>query len=141
MSSIKELVTCFCAVSVMCGAFNLLAGKTLEKSFKYILALIFLCVVVSSFTKMDLKFNFKKSTVTASYSQSVIDMSEYQTEYIIGELLNKNNIKYTEISATAYKLSDGSIVINEIKLIGVDNISLAEELILNSNVTKTVKFE
>ena len=141
MSTIKELVTCFCAVSVMCGAFNLLAGKTLEKSFKYVLALIFLCVIVSSITKIDINFNFKKAKETLLESQGVIDMSEYQAEYIIGELLNKNNIKYTEILATAYKLSDGSIVINEIKLIGVDNIPKAEELILNSNVTKTVKFE
>ena len=141
MSGVKEIVTFFCAVSVMCGAFNLLSGKTLDKSFKYILALIFLCVIVSSFTKADFKFTLPKSVTAANTDNNVIAMSNYQAEYIIGELLEENNIKYTKISCSANKLEDGGIVINEIVLSGVTEKEEAKALILNLKVTKTVKFE
>lgn len=141
MSGVKEIVTFFCAVSVMCGAFNLLSGKTLNKSFKYILALIFLCVIVSSFTKADFKIILPKSTTTAATSESVIAMSEYEAEYLIRALLDESQIKYTKIKAYANKLEDGGIVINEIVLSGVTEKEKARALILNSKVTKTVKFE
>lgn len=141
MSAIKELVAFFCAASVMCGAFNILAGKTLEKSFKFVLALIFLCIVVSAITNLNVDFKLPERVTATAKSDNVIALSEYEAEYLTGEFLNENGINYTKIKATANKIEDGGIVINEIKISGATDTKRAEELILNSGICETVKFE
>lgn len=141
MSGIKEIVAFFCAASIMCGAFNILAGKTLEKSFKYILALIFLSVIISSFAKFDINFKFPKSVSAVTKSDNVLAMSSYQAEYIIRSLLDEKNIKYTKIQSVANKDENGGIVINEIIISGAEEPEKIKELILNLNITATVKFE
>ena len=141
MSGITEIVAFFCAASVMCGAFNILAGKTLEKSFKFVLALIFLSIMVSSFAKVDFKLNIPKSVSAIAESENVLALSSYQAEYIIRSLLDEKNIKYTKISVLANKEEDGGIVINEILVSGAEETETIRELILNLNITETVKFE
>ena len=141
MSTVKELAIFFCAVSVMCGAFNLLAGKTLEKSFKYILALIFLSVMVSAIANLDINFSLKTNASAIKENQNVIAMSSYQAEYLIGEVLSKTNIKYSKISAKANKEEDNGIVINEIIISGASDVELARSVILDLGICETVKFE
>lgn len=141
MSTVKELAIFFCAVSVMCGAFNLLAGKTLEKSFKYILALIFLSVMVSAIANLDINFSIKTNANAIKENQNVIAMSSYQAEYLIGEALSKTNIKYSKISAKANKEEDNGIVINEIIISGASDVELARSVILDLGICETVKFE
>ncbi len=141
MSGIKEIVAFFCAASIMCGAFNILAGKTLEKSFKYILAIIFLSVIVSSFSKFDLTFEFPKSVSAVAESENVLAMSSYQAEYIISAILDENKIKYTKIRSVANKDENGGIVINEIIISGAEEPEKIKEIIQNLNIMATVKFE
>lgn len=141
MSTVKELAIFFCAVSVMCGAFNLLAGKTLEKSFKYVLALIFLSVMVSAITNLDVNFSIKRNATATKEDQRVIEMSSYQAEYLTGEILNKMNIKYSKISAKANKVEGTGIVINEIIIKDASDVELARTTIIDSGICETVKFE
>lgn len=141
MSTVKELAIFFCAASVMCGAFNLLAGKTLEKSFKYVLALIFLSVMVSAIANLDINFKVQTNASTTVQEENVIEMSSYQAEYLTGQLLNKMNIKYSKISAKANKVEDTGIVINEIIISGASDVELARTIIIDSGICETVKFE
>jgi len=141
MESIRDLAACFCAASVMCGAFSLLAGKTLEKSFKYILALIFLSITVSAVTNFEFSLKIPTSASVSTQKESVINMSKYQAEYLTGELLKQNGINFKKIEASANKLKDGGIVINEIKIIDATETDRAREIILKSGICETVKVE
>ena len=141
MAPIRELAAYFCAASVMYGAFSLLAGKTLEKSFKFILALIFLSITVSAVTNFEFSLKFPTSVSVSTRNESVINMSKYQAEYLTGELLKQNGINFKKIEASANKLKDGGIVINEIKIIDATETERAREIILNSGICETVKVE
>lgn len=141
MSTIKELAIFFCAASVMCGAFSLLAGKALEKSFKYILALIFLSIMVSAVTNFD--FSFKMPTISnvSTENEAALQLSGYQAEYLTGQLLKENGINFTRVEAFANKIEDGGIVINEINIYGATDVDKAREIICSLGICETVNFE
>ena len=125
----------------MCGAFGLLSGKTLEKSFKYILALIFLSVMVSAVVNFD--FSLKMPTVSEEKieNEGVLNLSNYQAEYLTGVLLNENGINFSRIEAFTNKLDDGSIVINKINIYGATDTEKACQVISNFGICETVDFK
>lgn len=141
MTTVKELAIFFCAASVMCGAFGLLAGKTLEKSFKYILALVFLSVMVSAVTNFNFSFKMPVSASNETQNETALNLSSYQAEYLTGVLLNENGIIFSGVEAFANKVEDGGIVISKINIYGATETEKARQIILDSGICETVNFE
>lgn len=118
MDSVREIALTFCAAAVFTSALSLIYGKTLEKSGRYIIALILICSVIGAVAKGDFDFSLPSNETALEESEAVAAMCEYQAEYLIADILRESGIAFENISAKATKKEDGSIIINEIELEG-----------------------
>ncbi len=120
MEKIREIALAFCAVSVFSAAAGLLRGRSLIKSGKYIVGLVFICVLITCFK--DFSFSLEGVEADSAYvEQGDISLSRYGAEYLVAEVLRKNSILFTEIAAEATKTDSGDIIINEITVYGAED--------------------
>lgn len=140
MESIRDIALTFCATSVFTAALTLLNGKVLEKSGRYIIALIMLCSVIGSLQKADFRLDLPESTPASEETVQEISLSEYQAGYLVGQILKKSSVNFTNISAKATKNEDGSIVINEIVIEGVKDMESAASVLSASGIDCRVIF-
>ena len=119
MDKIKEIVLAFCAVSVFSAAAGILNGKSLAKSGRYIIGLVFICALIACFKDSDFSIEIPENAV-ADYSENYA-LYEQNAEYLIAELLKENSITFKEISSTATKNESGDIVIKEITICGAED--------------------
>ena len=118
MDSVREIALTFCASAVLTSAFGLLTARTLEKSGRYITALILLCSVIGAIAKGDFNFSLPTTASTSAQQQTVLPVCEYQAQYTIADILNSKGVIFENITAKATKSEDGSIIINEIEIEG-----------------------
>lgn len=141
MDSVREIALIFCSVSVLTAALSLLSGNALNKSMKYITALILLCSVVGgiSETVFDLDFNIDVSAETST--GTALSLSEYQAEVLIEQILKESTVEFSNISARATKMEDGGIIISEVTIKGVDNRDAAKTALEERGIDCMVIFE
>lgn len=141
MDSVREIAIIFCAAAVLSGAVNFLVGGTMQKSVKYITALILLVSVTAGIVRADWDFEISDFAETDSVEAAAeVSLCEYQAEYMIKEIFDKNAVEYKEIQTEATKLEDGSIIINEITVKGADNKEKAAELLASLGIDCRVVF-
>lgn len=122
MNSVKEIALSFCASAVFCAGVGVLNGKVLQKSGRYIIALILLCSVIGTIASADFSLGVLPENVPAlEQSETAEDLSGYSAEYLIASLLKEKGISFEKISAKVTKNEGGSIVISEITVIGAEN--------------------
>ncbi len=122
MDSVKEIVLTFCATTVFLAVINTLGGSSLEKSKRYIIALVMLCAILGSVAGARFDFSLPDHFESEiAISDSAEEFSVYQAEYLISELLRKSDLKFEKVLAKATKTEENSIVINEITLIGAED--------------------
>ena len=117
METVREVAFGFCVTAVMAAAVGLLCGNKLEKSMRYIVSLTLICSVLSVALGKRLDF-FADAEQQTVIEYDTLPLYEYQAEYIVADLLNKEGIKFENVTAVATKNEDGSIVINEIEISG-----------------------
>ena len=119
MDKIREIALAFCAVSAFSAAAGLFRGKSLAKSGKYIIGIVFICALISCFKNTEISFDLpsgSKPSVTEELS-----LAEQGAEYLLSEALFKNSVNFDEISAKATKNGEGDIIITEITVFGADD--------------------
>lgn len=141
MGTVKEIALVFCATAVLLSGVSLLGSGALEKSKRYIIALVLLCSVLGSVVGADFDFTLPDLTNTEASANLSENMSAYQTEYLVAQLLNDAKIKYQKITAKANKNQDGSIIITEITVSGVEDEERAREAILSVGIDCRVAFD
>ncbi len=119
MDKLREIALAFCAVSVFSAAAGLLRGKSLLKSGKYIIGLVFICALISCFKDASFRVEMPESSFS-QYSESTA-LSCQGAEYLVAEVLKENFKNFSKISVTATKNDDGDIIINEITVYGADD--------------------
>ncbi len=119
MDKIRELALAFCAVSVFSAAAGLFRGKSLIKSGKYIIGIVFICAVISCFKDTEISFDLPETVEPASSEE--LALSEQGAEYLLAEALRKNSVNFGEISAKATKNETDDIIITEITVFGTDD--------------------
>ena len=142
MNSVREIAAMFCGAAVLSAAVLVLAPSSLNSSSKYITALIMLCVLVSGIARGNFSFdfsNFNNNAQTAASTEA--KLSQYQAEYLVGELLSGKGVEYRNISAKATKSEDGSIIISEIKIEGTNDKGGVDEVLSSAGIDCRVVFE
>ena len=142
MNSVREIAAMFCGAAVLSAAVLVLAPSSLNSSSKYITALIMLCVLVSGIARGNFSFdfsNFNNNAQTAASTEA--KLSQYQAEYLVGELLSGKGVEYRNISAKATKSEDGSIIISEIKIEGANDKGGVDEVLSSAGIDCRVVFE
>lgn len=140
MNSIREIALTFCAAAVFTAALGMLNGRALQKSGRYIIALILLCSVIGAVANQGFSFDFAVETSTAKQNTAQISLCEYQAEILIGEILQKGGIGFQNITANATKSGDGSIIINEIEIETDDPQNKALEVLTEQGIDCKVVF-
>ncbi len=140
MDKIKEIVLCFVGTAVFCSAVGMLCGRVLEKSTKYIIALVMLCSIVSVIFSSGFSFSAALPQTEEVPVYEDISLYEYQAEYLVGNLLSDAGINYSDIRACANKSKDGSIIISEIILSGVSDSSAAKQIIQKEGIDCRLSF-
>ena len=117
MDGIREITVIFCGAAVMAAALRLLCGNRLEKSGRYIGALIMRSAIVSGIAGARVDLSLPDASAATS-EDTALAISEYQAEALVTALLNEQNVAYGKVLATATKSDEGGIIINEIKIEG-----------------------
>ena len=138
METIKVFVTVFCTCAVMVGGMKLLLGGALEESGKYILALILVVTTVGALTKINISIKTDKWEIEQQSENNAEALITYETEYLIKELFNSNNISYKKIEVKTTKSQEGGIVISEVIIYEGEPEQKAKELILNNQIAPKV---
>ncbi len=142
MNSVKEIALCFCATAVFCAGISILNGKVLEKSGRYIMALIILCSIIGSVSAAKWEPGFLPQNVIESGENKTANaIGEHSAEYIVGNLLKENEITFEKITATVSKNAENGIVISEIEINGVSNPEKAREILRKTGIDCSVVFK
>lgn len=137
MDGIKEIALAFCATAVATAAFAMLKGRTMEKSGRYIIGILFLCSIISAVFSADITFSFPKEESTVS-TMDEEKMCEGQAEYLIASYLSQNEIIFEKIVCKANKREDDGIVISEVVIYGTEDgraETILKELGIDCKVT------
>ncbi len=141
MEFVRNVAVAFCSAAVFTGAVTLVSGHRLEKSMRYITALILLCTVLSSFAKTDLNFTAYSANTHKSESRVLEAVSIYEAEYLVAELMRQHTLNFEKIAVTSTKNQDGCIIINEISIKGADDRKKTESVLKMEGIDCRVVFE
>lgn len=115
MEAIKQILIGFSAAAIFIGALTqLYPSGNINKSVKYAISLLFLCVCVTLFSVVGkVKINLDIPSQNTK-SQSVTAAADVQAKYLCGVLLEENGINYKKIEVSTNINDTGSIYINSI---------------------------
>lgn len=127
MSFLSSFATAFCASSVFVGALYMLCPDgAINRSVKYILACVFILLVVSAAIpfgdEIDIDFN--------SYNQENLDTEQLEKStawYTYAIALQNADIDFEEIEVCTDKNGDGSIYISKVIIYSECEKSLIEK--------------
>lgn len=108
-----QFITSFCVGSILIGSLYIICPKgNISKQIKYIFSLVFLIIIISAANVPLKSVNFD----ALSPNDSQIDTENLEisaAKYVFSYTLERQNIKFSEISIFTDKTDDGSIVITK----------------------------
>lgn len=115
METLKQILIGFSAAAVFIGALTqLYPSGNIQKSVKYAVSLLFLCICVTLFSAvMKVKIDVELPSVEAD-TASVTAAADLQAEYLCKTLLSENEISYKKVAIDTNIDENGSIYINSI---------------------------
>lgn len=123
MNGLVTFITSFCVSCIVFGfLFILCPSGSMSSSVKYIFGLCFVCCVIASVAtiqKPDFSFFEKSSSKEILTEQN----TAVTAQMIFGETLRQQNINFTKVQVKTNKLSDGSIVIEQVTVYSDDDFS------------------
>lgn len=141
MEHIRNIAIAFCAAAIFTGAVGLLSGRTLEKSIRYITALILLCTVLTSIVGADWNLEVNSPDTKVPKTETLEALSIYEAEYLITELLRQHTVNFEKITVTSTKTEDDCIIINEIAIKGADDRKKTESALKSAGIDCRVVFK
>lgn len=139
MEGVRQVTVIFCGAAVMAAALRLLCGNRLEKSGRYIIALIMLSAIITSVAGARINFSLPDIEASAP-ADAAVSLSEYQAERLVDALLKENNVTYGKIMAIATKSEGGGIIISEIRIEGAGEKDKILSVIRSAGIECAVVF-
>lgn len=112
----KEILISICVGSVVLSALMLLVPNE-EKTLKYVIGVIFLCMLVLPIASAVPAFEFEAAGEQADLSENVLALKTKSTEQLIGDILQRNGIDYKLISVSADISDDYCITIKTARIV------------------------
>ena len=112
----KEILISVCVGSVVLSALMLLVPNE-EKTLKYVIGVIFLCMLVLPIASAVPAFEFEAAGEQADLSENVLALKTKSTEQLIGDILQRNGIDYKLISVSADISDDYCITIKTARIV------------------------
>lgn len=112
----KEILISVCVGSVVLSALMLLVPNE-EKTLKYVIGVIFLCMLVLPIASAAPAFEFEAAGEQADLSENVLALKTKSIEQLIGDILQRNGIDYKLISVSADISDDYCITIKTARIV------------------------
>ena len=112
----KEILISVCVGSVVLSALMLLVPNE-EKTLKYVIGVVFLCMLVLPIASAAPAFEFEAAGEQAYLSENVLALKTKSTEQLIGDILQRNGIDYKLISVSADISDDYCITIKTARIV------------------------
>ncbi len=112
----KEILISVCVGSVVLSALMLLVPNE-EKTLKYVIGVVFLCMLVLPIASAAPAFEFEAAGEQADLSENVLALKTKSTEQLIGDILQRNGIDYKLISVSADISDDYCITIKTARIV------------------------
>lgn len=112
----KEILISVCVGSVVLSALMLLVPNE-EKTLKYVIGVVFLCMLVLPIASAVPAFEFEAAGEQADLSENVLALKTKSTEQLIGDILQRNGIDYKLISVSADISDDYCITIKTARIV------------------------
>ena len=112
----KEILISVCVGSVVLSALMLLVPNE-EKTLKYVIGVVFLCMLVLPIASAAPAVEFEAAGEQADLSENVLALKTKSTEQLIGDILQRNGIDYKLISVSADISDDYCITIKTARIV------------------------
>lgn len=140
MNGIREIALSFCASAVFCAGAGLIKGGVLEKSGRYIIALVMLCSIVSVIAGADFSFSLPNINSASAEAQNVEEISGFAAEQLVGLYLSEKGAEFEKITATVTKNDENGIVISELLIEGATSPEEVERILIEAGIDCRVVF-
>lgn len=111
MNGIKDAVLSVCAAMVFSGIMLLLAPSGGEKTLRFVMSLVVICVLLSTVSCSENVEIPKIGKSEFEYTEELASSAAYSS---VEAFLNDNNLKFSSLSVFTDKTDNGSIFISKI---------------------------
>lgn len=131
----KELITTIVVGVLSLSLLSMLVPSS-EKTLKYVVSIIFLCMITLPIIKAVPSFKTESLKIeNQDISENVLALKTKSTELLIADILKRNNIDFNKITVFANISDEFSITIKHVEIISNQN---AEKIL---SVLKELEFE
>lgn len=135
----KELITTIVVGVLSLSLLSMFVPQN-EKTLKYVVSVVFLCMITLPIIKAVPSFKAENLKVESQdISENVLALKIKTTELIIADILNRNNIDFNKITVFANISKDYSITIKQVEIISNQNADVILSALKELDFEKVVK--
>ena len=135
----KELITTIVVGVISLSLLSMFVPQN-EKTLKYVVSVVFLCMITLPIIKAVPSFKTENLKIESQdISENVLALKIKTTELIIADILNRNNIDFNKITVFANISKDYSITIKQVEIISNQNADVILSALKELDFEKVVK--
>lgn len=135
----KELITTIVVGVLSLSLLSMFVPQN-EKTLKYVVSVVFLCMITLPIIKAVPSFKAENLKIESQdISENVLALKIKTTELIIADILNRNNIDFNKITVFANISKDYSITIKQVEIISNQNADVILSALKELDFEKVVK--
>ena len=135
----KELITTI-VIGVLSLSFLSMLVPNSEKTLKYVVSVVFLCMITLPIIKAVPSLKIDAFTVeNKNVSENVLALKIKSTELLIADILKRNNIDFNKITVFANISQDYSITIKHVEIVSNQNAEKILSVLKELDFKKVVK--
>jgi len=135
----KELITTI-VIGVLSLSFLSMLVPNSEKTLKYVVSVVFLCMITLPIIKAVPSLKIDAFTVeNKNVSENVLALKIKSTELLIADILKRNNIDFNKITVFANISEDYSITIKHVEIVSNQNAEKILSALKELDFKKVVK--
>lgn len=135
----KELITTI-VIGVLSLSFLSMLVPNSEKTLKYVVSVVFLCMITLPIIKAVPSLKIDAFTVeNKNVSENVLALKIKSTELLIADILKRNNIDFNKITVFANISEDYSITIKHVEIVSNQNAEKILSVLKELDFKKVVK--
>ena len=135
----KELITTIVVGVLSLSLLSMFVPQN-EKTLKYVVSVVFLCMITLPIIKAVPSFKAENLKIESQdISENVLALKIKTTELVIADILNRNNIDFNKITVFANISKDYSITIKQVEIISNQNADVILSALKELDFEKVVK--
>lgn len=137
----KELLTTVTVGVLSLSLLSMLVPKE-EKTLKYLISIVFLCVLIFPIVNIIPTIKAEKIGIeNVEIKDEVLEIQTATTQNLIADILKRNNIEFKKITVFANISEDYSITINSVEIVSNEDEEVIRKALKELDFKKVVRYE